>query len=81
MRTLRLKTFVSRGASYLGFQRVYQLQIGTRKGPFALGAGYIGGATAYLAINSVGGGKDMYRPRLLRVGVTRNANRVPYTRH
>lgn len=48
---------------------------------FSKGAGYIGGATFYVCWKCVDH-KSMYRPRRkLQIGVTQNANRVPWTRH
>ena len=53
----------------------------TRQCQFNKGAGYIGGATLYVCWNCVDR-KSMYRPRKrLQFGITRNANKVPWTRH
>jgi hypothetical protein len=49
--------------------------------PFASGAGYRGGATLFIGWHTVGGGRDMYRPSGLRIGLTQNAHKVPYVRH
>jgi hypothetical protein len=45
---------------------------------YGMGAGYIGGATAYLGRRCKGGLGDLYRPKPLAFGLTRNANAVPY---
>ena len=53
---------------------------GTRKPPFNKGAGYIGGFTFFVCWRCVDH-LSMYVPRRrLQIGVTRNANRVPWTR-
>ena len=57
-----------------------QILVGWRKPPFNKGAGYIGGATFYLTYGAVNQG-DMYRPRGLQMGFTRNASKVPWLRH
>lgn len=55
--------------------------LGIYRPPFNKGAGYIGGCTIYVAWRCVDH-VDLYRPRRrLQVGITRNANRVPWTRH
>lgn len=81
--TFRVQFHVSRSDFRKG-ERAYSLMFGTRRGPFALGAGYIGGATAYVALNCVSpvncGKRSMYVPRRLQMGVTHNANLVPYSR-
>ena len=60
--------------------RKVQLMFG--KGSW-IGAGYIGGFTAFIAFNCVSpqntGKRSMYVPRMVQVGVTRNGNKVPYT--
>jgi len=63
----------------------FNILVGYRKPPFNKGAGYIGGATFFLAWNCVDK-QSMYRPRRffgipLQIGITRNANAVPWTRH
>jgi hypothetical protein len=46
---------------------------------FGQGAGYIGGATAFLAVNAKGGGlRWLHTPAPFRAGLTRNGNGVPY---
>ena len=47
---------------------------------FNKGAGYRGGITFYVCWKCVNH-KNMYRPRKLQIGITRNANRVPWTCH
>ena len=76
-----IQIHISRGRQDNG--AVVKAMIGTAgAGPFTIGAGYIGGATAYLGVRTVrgGGGVAMYRPAAFRIGVTRNANVVPYVR-
>jgi hypothetical protein len=52
-----------------------------RKGPFNKGAGYIGGFTFYVCYKCVDR-QNMYAPRkTVQVGITRNANVIPWTRH
>lgn len=69
----------------LGRTRWYRCR--TLKMLFGRGAGYIRGATAYVAFNCVSpynssdGKRSMYKRRLLQIGFTRNANRVPWTSH
>lgn len=80
--TIRLKARADNGCSWrTPRERVYTLQIGTRKGPFAMGAGYIGGATLFVAIHCVHPLRNHYITRVFQCGFTRNANRVPYSRH
>lgn len=59
--------------------RAFSLNRYTRQ--FSLGAGYKGGATLYACWNCVTR-DNRYKPtRKLRIGITRNCNNVPYTRH
>lgn len=53
---------------------------GYRRPPFNKGAGYIGGFTAFITYGARNQG-DMYRPAGLQIGITRNANRVPWLAH
>lgn len=51
-----------------------------------IGAGYIGGFTAFLAVNcprpvAKRGARSYYQLRRFQAGITRNANRVPYSIH
>lgn len=66
-----------------GIMRDWRLDLhgGIYRPPFNKGAGYKGGFTLYVCWNCVDS-RSMYRPRRrLQVGITRNANRVPWTRH
>jgi len=55
----------------------FNVLIGYRKPPFNKGAGYIGGATFYVCWRCVNRA-NLYQPRLIQIGITRNANNVPW---
>lgn len=49
---------------------------------FGRGAGYIGGHTAYFGVNCVDTAPQrMYWTKPIQLGLTRNANNVPYCNH
>ena len=81
MHFLHLKSRFARNASFHPYGFVFQLIYGK-------GAGYLGGVTIFAAFNcgrSNFGGRGADRPTRsllqapIRIGFTRNANRVPYT--
>lgn len=79
--TLRLRGYVSR--SWRKGQRAYILQVGTRRGPHAMGAGYIGGFTFYIAFNCIhpraSDYLSLYQTVPFCCGVTANGNSIPYS--
>jgi hypothetical protein len=72
------KLFTSRGMT--GDWKVV-LNLGIHKPPYNLGAGYKGGCTVYVAWKCVDM-QSLYVPRKnLQFGITRNSNKVPWTRY
>jgi hypothetical protein len=73
----RFKALADKGRS---FGRKWMVMGG--RGPW-IGAGYIGGFTAFLALGCTSpfnsGKRSMYKRRRVQLGFTRNGNRVPYT--
>ena len=75
---LRARFYSTRTTWRTPVQRAYYLQLGTRRGPFGYGAGYIGGATLFFALNAINPAVDLYRTVRVQFGATRGGNRVPY---
>ncbi len=75
------KTFAEKGNIIMG-RRQYVARL-----IYGPGAGYVGGWTFYLALNcpdmrQPGGVRWMHQYRkMIQIGITRNANRVPYCQH